>query len=66
MDAVVGAEPLAAVLKSFKRPRNEVGPCPHCGCTQNQWKETGLVGCPLCYEVFRKDLSSHFGIHGSL
>ncbi|MBS1719134.1 MAG: hypothetical protein JST35_01670 [Armatimonadetes bacterium] len=36
--------------------------CPYCGTKRLQWKETALLGCPLCYEVFAEDLAAEFGI----
>ena len=26
--------------------------CPECGCTQREFKKTGRLGCPRCYETF--------------
>lgn len=42
--------------------------CPHCGFTQADFKKTGRLGCPDCYEVFAEGLegllkSMHKGTH---
>lgn len=30
--------------------------CPRCGFTQNDFKKSGRLGCPVCYETFRNGL----------
>lgn len=30
--------------------------CPECGFTARDWKRTGRLGCPHCYEVFAEKL----------
>ncbi len=30
--------------------------CPRCGFTQNDFKKSGRLGCPACYETFRQGL----------
>jgi protein-arginine kinase activator protein McsA len=42
VDACVGAQTSAAE-------------CPSCGHRREQYEETGFVGCPLCYVVFRPE-----------
>jgi protein arginine kinase activator len=42
--------------------------CPHCGFTQADFKKSGRLGCPDCYEVFAEGLegllkSMHKGTH---
>ena len=32
--------------------------CPHCGFTQADFKKTGRLGCPDCYEVFGEGLET--------
>jgi protein arginine kinase activator len=32
--------------------------CPHCGFTQADFKKTGRLGCPDCYDVFGEGLES--------
>ncbi|MEI6512213.1 MAG: hypothetical protein WCO51_02940 [bacterium] len=36
--------------------------CPSCGLTVDQLKSTQLTGCPLCYAVFKDELSTMLGI----
>lgn len=31
-------------------------PCPHCGFTLDQFRKTGVLGCPYDYEIFEKSL----------
>lgn len=33
------------------------GTCPACGTTLNQFRQTGLLGCPECYAAFEGQLS---------
>ena len=42
--------------------------CPNCGFTQADFKKTGRLGCPACYEIFGEGLdtllkSMHKGTH---
>ncbi len=40
--------------------------CPECGATWDYFRETGLLGCDLCYQVFEEDLAVILRrIHGS-
>ncbi len=32
------------------------GRCPQCGCDEEWFSMTGLLGCPSCYEAFREDI----------
>jgi protein-arginine kinase activator protein McsA len=38
------------------------GSCPNCGWTENRLVETGMLGCPLCYEAFSDRVWKQFGI----
>jgi protein-arginine kinase activator protein McsA len=38
------------------------GKCPNCGWTENRLIETGMLGCPLCYEAFGDPVWHQFGI----
>lgn len=38
------------------------GVCPNCGWTEAQLNNTGMLGCPLCYEAFSEDVWPRFGI----
>jgi len=46
------------MLHAKRRP----GICPNCNTLQASALETGLVGCPLCYEMFDEQALAHFGI----
>lgn len=42
------------LVKPDAKPSVEVNTvsCPECGCTQREFKKTGRLGCPACYETF--------------
>ncbi len=42
-------------------PRNR-GICPYCRTTQEEAVQTGLVGCPICYEMLDDTAYVHFGV----
>lgn len=46
---------LGSVQQKASQKRREAG-CPGCGMTTQQFKNTGRLGCPRCYETFRGDL----------
>jgi protein arginine kinase activator len=46
--AAGGETPAAAGAKTV--------PCPGCGMTYAQFRQTGLLGCPQCYEAFESQL----------
>ncbi len=37
-------------------PTIQVGACPTCGTTYAQFRHSGLLGCPACYQVFEAQL----------
>ncbi len=40
--------------------------CPSCGCSYQEIRHSGKVGCPECYTVFRQELSSLLAsVHGT-
>ncbi len=40
--------------------------CPHCGLSWDDFRETGLLGCDICYQTFESDLNAILRrIHGS-
>ena len=48
------------LLDSFARPLAPAGKCPHCGWTVERLEQTGLVGCPLCYEALDRGILAGF------
>jgi len=60
VDRLAGVSRLGAVLTAFLRAPERLDTCPYCGCRDVDWRESGIVGCPLCYEVFQAELSRHF------
>jgi protein arginine kinase activator len=51
-------------------PHDDRLKCPQCGLLYSEFRETGLLGCPHCYEAFRPQLEfflkrvSGFSRHG--
>ncbi|MBI1757191.1 MAG: hypothetical protein HYR64_08815 [Fimbriimonas ginsengisoli] len=48
--------PIGSFLASLPEPERPPSACPGCGMPQGEWRRTGLVGCPVCYEAFREEL----------
>lgn len=48
----------SAFLAEFHRHRRQDGNCPFCGWTNEQYVESSLLGCPLCYEALDLHLLS--------
>jgi protein-arginine kinase activator protein McsA len=44
------------VVRGIRNTEKMEGLCPHCKWTQADFDKTQLLGCPLCYEVFRAEL----------
>ncbi len=57
---VKNIESIFAEIKERDKKKNEdfLRLCPACGRSLGEIKETGTVGCPECYEVFNKEISS--------
>ena len=51
LDRITPGMRLGNLRKQFLRDRKVGAPCPHCGWTNEQLTQTGMVGCPLCYEA---------------
>lgn len=47
-----------------ERTKESESLCPVCGTDLSRIKETLRVGCPECYEVFKKELPAIFLSHG--
>ncbi len=57
----VGPRDVVRLLGELTRERPDPNrPCPHCGWTRAQFSETGLLGCPLCYEVLEPEILAGF------
>jgi protein-arginine kinase activator protein McsA len=55
---LAGPVGLGSLVRAFDRQRKLGGPCPHCGTTAEKLRQSALVGCPLCYEVFAAEIGS--------
>jgi protein-arginine kinase activator protein McsA len=49
---------LGSLRKHFQRDRKADNTCPNCGWTSQQFADTSLVGCPLCYEALDVSLTA--------
>jgi len=61
---VLPPQPINQVLTKFvlgqaapKAQRASAKPCPSCGLTFPQFKQSGRVGCPDCYRTFENQLA---------
>lgn len=45
-----------AFAKEWDRPRRPCEVCPNCGVTAEEIGRLGVLGCPLCYEVFPAEI----------
>lgn len=60
-----GFNPLLGNPRSLFEPDDdsdepEPPACPECSWSEEQFHKTGLLGCPQCYEAFRKELENRF------
>ncbi len=53
---------LSSISLALCPPKRMLGICPYCKSTQEEALQTGLVGCPLCYEMLDAAALVHFGI----
>ena len=60
LERASGVKRLGAVLSAFLRKPERLDACPYCGCRDTEWRNSGVMGCPLCYEVFQNELRVHF------
>ncbi|HWD41947.1 MAG TPA: hypothetical protein VG944_24110 [Fimbriimonas sp.] len=51
LEEVVGLTGFVSLTKSFRRSRKPTDECPYCGTTAGKAIQTGLAGCPLCFEA---------------
>lgn len=60
----VPALPVTALLSKMVeqqgagRKAKSVGICPGCGLTVLEFRQSGVLGCPACYEAFQPDLGT--------
>ena len=72
-EASVAKHPLSGFLGSMGKgaaaalpPTTESAPCDFCGATLQDFRETGRLGCPHCYESFTPHLRTLLRrIHGA-
>lgn len=50
------SDPLAVMFKNLKGTEGEGTACPRCGLTYSRFRETGRLGCAVCYETFLSQL----------
>jgi len=59
-------EPLTQLLTHFAIPKPATAKsakskgsatCPECGLTLNEFRKSGVLGCPQCYEAFDRRLA---------
>ena len=48
-----------AISKPMEKPARSRGAatCPECGLTLNEFRKSGVLGCPQCYDAFDRRLS---------
>ncbi len=51
-DLFLGLGPAAAAARE-----GDAGECPQCHLRRSDFKKTGRLGCPFCYEYYRDDLA---------
>jgi protein arginine kinase activator len=50
------ADPLALMFQNLKETDGEGTTCPSCGLTYSRFRETGRLGCAVCYQTFLSQL----------
>ncbi|MBS1709552.1 MAG: hypothetical protein JSS65_12635 [Armatimonadetes bacterium] len=56
LDRLAGVTGLHRLLRLLKAKAKPVETCPACGTTLASVRQTGLLGCGLCYSVFEIEL----------
>ena len=54
LNSSLDSDVLDGILDQPKRKRVNV--CPMCGMTYSEFERTGLLGCAVCYDVFKENL----------
>lgn len=53
-------DPVSRLVQNFPEPQ-ALDACPVCKTKRSGVKKTGLVGCPVCYEVFDDNIREILG-----
>lgn len=61
-DYAMGSNGLLKLAEAMTRPRRLDGVCPYCRANEAEAKDTGVVGCPLCYVAFGAELWQSLGL----
>jgi len=56
-DLLSGLADLAPVLERGERMEGQGAKCPSCGFSFQNFRKMGRLGCPACYETFKRQLS---------
>lgn len=58
---------VAGMERAQDEPAKEPDPCPGCGLTFGEFRQTGMLGCAQCYVAFEQELSALLRrLHGAL
>lgn len=58
VSSVVGVPEMEEILSGFLMAERQDDVCPNCGWTLAQVQQMAVLGCPLCYEVFKTEMTS--------
>ena len=59
LDAKVGVQGIGKVIFGLSNQKeNAKGRCPACGYSVFLLEQSGLLGCPACYEVFKEQITA--------
>lgn len=58
VSGVVGIPEMEELLSGFLGYERIDAVCPNCGWSLAQVQERAVLGCPLCYEVFKSEITS--------
>ena len=56
LEFIVGSPGFADFLAEFRHPRQDAERCPFCQRSVAESEQTGILGCPLCYEVMSQSV----------
>lgn len=49
---------IEAIARNQSKSENETT-CPYCGSTLKNFLDSGYLGCPYCFEIFRKEIKDY-------